>query len=113
MAQSVGFCVVLFLALYGVFGILRWLSLQVLKPSEQLRTFTLAYLHKDAENAEQIIRYFRARADKEQVLLLVDNGVSSDAQTVIRKLCENRQDVRFLSAKNFPEENCNYGEDII
>lgn len=113
MAEGMGFCVVLFLALYGVFCILRRLSLQILKPSERLCTFTLAYLHKDAENAEQIIRYFRAQAEEEHVLLLVDNGVSPGEEEVIRKMCENRQDVRFLSAKNFPEENCIYGKDII
>lgn len=103
VAECVGFCIVMFLALYGVIGLLRQLSLMALKPPDRLCTFTVAYVNRHTENAEQLIRYFRAQAGKEQVLLLVDNGVTAEQATVIRKLCENRRDIRFLSETETPD----------
>ncbi len=113
MENSVLFCAVLFFALYGIMCLIRRLCLLILRPDEPPCTFSLAYLRCGHHNAEQIIRYFRARAEREEVLLLVDNGVDAGEKQVIRKLCENRRDVRFLSEENFSAENCNCSEDEI
>ncbi len=113
MAEGIAFCAVLFFALYGVVCLLRRLVLLVLCPRERLYTFSLAYLRGDTENTEQIIRYFRTKADREDVLLLVDNGVSDQQKEIIGRFCENRQDIRFISDENFVEENCNWGENTI
>lgn len=113
MSETIAFCAALFLMLYGVFSIIRQLSLLLLKPSGSLFSFSVAYLHPQSENAEQIIHYFRARAEREDILLLVDDGISNDERAVIEKLCENRRDIRFIGAENFDEENCIYGKDTI
>ena len=113
MWENVLLCAVLFFALYGIMGLIRRLGVLVLRPERPLTTFSVAYVREEDENAEQIIRYFRARADREEVLLLVDNGVSPEQKRVIGKLCEERCDVRFLSEENFTAENCNYRSDDI
>ena len=113
MWENVLLCAVLFFALYGIMGLIRRLGVLVLRPERPPTTFSVAYVQEEDENAEQIIRYFRARAEREDVLLLVDNGVSQEQKRVIGKLCEERRDVRFLSGENFAAENCIYPADDI
>lgn len=113
MHESIAFSVVLFFALYGIICLLRRLTLLVLRPTEQLRTFSLAYLRENTQNTEQIVRYFRAKADREDVLLLIDNGVLEEEKQVLRRLCENRRDVRFITAEKFVKENCIQDENAV
>ncbi len=113
MSENIAFCIVLFLALYGILCLLRRLTLLVLRPAQRLSSFSVAYLREGTQDAEQIIRYFRAKADREDVLLLIDNGADEVEKQIVERLCENRRDVRFIRAENFVEENCNYEEDII
>lgn len=110
MSDSVLLFVVLCFALYGILCLIHRVSLLILEPDRRLHTFSLAYLRHGDENAEQIIRYFRARAGREDVLLLVDSGVDAGEKQVIRKMCENRRDVRLISEENFAGENCNWSE---
>lgn len=113
MAEAVACFVVLLLALYGVACLLYRLSVRVLRPDEEMVRFSVVYLREDTQNTEQIVRYFREKADKSETLLLVDNGVSESEKEVIRRLCKNTRDVRFLDAQNFVEENCICGEDAL
>ena len=106
MAEGLAFTVVLLLALYGVACLMHYLVLAILRPEKTLCSFSVAYLREDTCNCEQIVRYFRAKADKGDVLLLVDNGVSETEKEIVRRLCENRRDVRLLDAEIFVEENC-------
>lgn len=111
--ESIAFCLLLFLGLYGIVSILQRVCIWILRPAGGLSFFGVVYLRRETENVEQIIRYFRAKADKNDVLLLVDNGVEEHEKVVINKLCENRRDVRFISVENFVEENCIQGENAI
>ena len=113
MQESFAFCVVLFLALYGICCLLRRLTLLVLLPRETLHTFSLAYLRKDTQNTEQIVRYFQAKAEKGDLLMLVDNGVSEDEKQVLHRLCANSRNIRLISDENFVEENCNQNENAV
>lgn len=106
MAEGFAFVVVLLLALYGTGCLMHRLNLLVLRPEKALSSFSVVYLREDTCNSEQIVRYFRAKADKGDVLLLVDNGVSESEKEAILRLCRGRRDVRFLDAQNFVEENC-------
>lgn len=113
MSEGIAFCIVLFFALYGVICLLRRFCLCVLRPEKGLPTFSLAYLYADTRNTEQIVRYFRAKAEREDVLLLVDNGVTTEEKQVLERLCDGRRDIRFISAEKIVEDNCIYGEDTI
>lgn len=98
MQETIAFCLVLFLALYGVACLCRRICLWVLRPHNGLSAFSVAYLSEDSENVEQIIRYFRAKAGRKDVLLLIDNGMCVDDIEVITRLCKGRNDVRLLQA---------------
>lgn len=113
MQTEIMFCVVMVLTIYGVACLLHRLSLHILKPHEQPLCFEVAYLRENTENVEQIVRYFRMKADKGAVLLLVDNGLSDEQKQVVGQLCKYKRDVRFLTMENFVEENCNCGVDGI
>ncbi len=113
MWESILLFAMLFFALYGILCLIQRLGVLILRPERPPSTFSLAYVKEEDENAEQIIRYFRARAEREEVLLLVDNGTSAEQKRVINKLCEDRRDIRFLSEENFPAENCICSEDEI
>ena len=106
MSANVAFCVLLLFALYGIAGLLRRLTILILRPEKPPRTFSLAYLNHDTQNVEQIIRYFRTKAEREDVLFLIDNGVSEAEKTILEKMCAEQSDVRFITAENFVEENC-------
>lgn len=108
MLENITLVAVLLLALYGIACLLHRLILAVLRPVGHIASFTLAFLRADTENPEQIIRYFRAKADKSDVLMLVDNGMTEEQKRIVETLCKNRQDVRLLSDENFVAENCNY-----
>ncbi len=113
MAEAIACFMVLLFALYGVGCLLYRLTLRILRPEQEVARFSVAYLRQDTQNCEQIVRYFRAKADKREVLLLVDNGVADNEKEVVRRLCDTRRDVRLLDAQNFVEENCIYGEDAL
>jgi len=113
MSEGIAFSLVLFFALYGVVCLLRKLTLLILRPAEGLAAFSVAFLRKDTQNSEQIVRYFRAKAERDDVLLLVDNGVTDGEKEVVQRLCRDRTDVRLLDAQNFVEENCIYEEDAV
>lgn len=113
MTETLAFSIVLLLALYGVACLLHRLTLLILRPEKQLPSFSVAYLREDTSNTEQIIRYFRAKAGKDDVLLLVDNGVTNSQKEIATRLCSGRRDVRFLDAQNFVEENCICGENAV
>lgn len=108
MLENITFAAVLLLALYGITCLLHRLMLAVLRPVKNIHSFTLAFLREDTENPEQIIRYFRTKADKNDVLMLVDNGMTEEQKRIVETLCRNRRDVRLLSVENFVAENCNY-----
>ncbi len=113
MRENIAFVVVLLLALYGIACLLHRFTLKILMPTEKIPTFMLTFIRKDTENVEQLIRYFRAKADKNDVLLLVDNGATKEQKDVIQMLCQGRRDVRFLTAEKFVEENCICDSDTI
>ncbi len=113
MKAEIMLSIVLFLALYGIACLLHRLSVRILQPTVKPVMFEVAYLRADTENVEQIIRYFRMKAEKDAVLLLIDNGVGEEQKAVLERLCADRHDVRFLTAENFVEENCIYRENGI
>ncbi len=113
MKAEIMLSIVLFLALYGIACLLHRLSVRILQPTVKPLIFEVAYLRKDTENIEQIVRYFRLKAEKNAILLLVDNGVTAEQKAVMERLCASRRDVRFLTAENFVEENCICGENGI
>ena len=107
MPETIGCCVMLFLALLGVGCLLRCLCLLILRPTRDMPCFSVAYLRKNDENAEQIVRFFRMRARRGEKLLLVDNGADGTQREIAEKLCADGTDVQFLTAENFVAENCN------
>lgn len=113
MTENIAFVAVLFLALYGIACLLHRLTLKILTPTQKISTFTLSFIRKETENVEQLIRYFRAKADKNDVLLLIDNGATKEQTEIIETFCNGRQDIRFLTAEKFVEENCNCDRDTI
>ncbi len=113
MLEGLAFSIVLLLALYGIACLMHRLTLLILRPEKELTRFSVEYLRPDTHNTEQIVRYFRAKSGKGDVLLLVDNGVSSSEKEVVTRLCRGRRDVRLLDAQNFVEENCICGEDTV
>lgn len=106
MSETIGFCVALFLALYGTASLLHRLTLCILRPERGMHSFSVAYLREGDENAEQLVRFFRARARREETLLLVDNGADSTQREIVRRLCDGQRDIRFITAENFVGENC-------
>ena len=106
MSETLGFCAALFLALYGAACLLHRLSLLILRPTRDVHSFSVAYLREGDENAEQIIRFFRAQARRRETLLLVDDGADRTQCEIAKKLCDGRWDVRFVTAENFVGENC-------
>ncbi len=113
MLEGLAFSVVLLLALYGIACLMHRLTLLILRPEKPLYSFSVVYLREDTRNCEQIVRYFRAKAGKGDVLLLVDNGVLDSEKEIVKRLCRDRQDVRLLDAQNFVEENCICKEDTV
>ena len=113
MTEGLAFSIVLLLALYGIACLLHRLTLLILRPEKDLLSFSVEYVGEDTHNTEQVVRYFRAKAGKGDVLLLVDNGVTADEKEIITRLCYGRRDVRFLQAENFVEENCICGENAV
>ncbi len=106
MSQWIGGSVVLFLSLYGVVCLLHKLSLLLLRPQNVFHSFSLAFLSENTQNAEQIIRYFRLKAAKEDVLLLIDNGVLPHEKQVVERMCATCPNVRFLNIEKNTQENC-------
>ena len=113
MSEGIAYCIVLFFALYGISVLLRRLTLHILRPQEKLPSFSVAYLRTGKQNAEQIVRYFRAKAEREDVLLLIDNGITEEEKTIVKRLCGDRRDVQLITAENFVEENCISAENIV
>ena len=113
MTEGLAFSVVLLLALYGIACLMHRLILLILQPEKPLCSFSVVFLRQDTRNCEQIVRYFRAKAEKGDVLLLVDNGLPDSEKEIVRCLCKDRHDIRFLDAQNFVEENCIYGENTV
>ena len=97
MGENIAFAVVLFLALYGVVEIIRHIGFWILKPDRGYAVFWLTYIDADTDNIEQLIRYFRSTATREETLLLVDNGMRADTRAVVEKMTAGYGNIRLLT----------------